>query len=198
MNKIQALINQLCPNGVEFRTLGEVCEVLRGKRLTKKELKDDGKYPVFHGGLIPLGRYDKYNRKANQTMVINTGSVGEVVWSDVDFWSSDGTFVVETPDNINDRYLYFFLKTQEPYLKTQKREGGVPTIDRVAVEKLQIPLPPLAVQQEIVNILDKFTKLEAELEAELKARKKQYEYYRCKLLTFSEILMGGGGQMDYK
>ena len=123
-------------------------------------------------------------------MVINTGSIGEVVWSGVDFWSSDGTFVVETNDVIEDKFLYYYLKTKEQYLKSQKREGGVPTIDRSVVEKLSIPLPPLSVQQEIVRILDKFTQLEAELEAELDCRKRQYEYYRNKLLTFNEI--GGG------
>ncbi len=191
MNKIQQLIQQYCPNGVEFKELGEVCEVLRGKRLTKKELSEDGSYPVFHGGLIPLGRYDEFNRKANQTMVINTGSVGEVVWSGVDFWSSDGTFVVKTPDDIEDKFLYYFLKTQEPYLKSQRRDGGVPTIDRQAVEKIQIPIPPLPIQQEIVTILDSFTQLEAELEAELEARRAQYEHYRAKLLKFSNLNGGG-------
>ena len=175
---------------VVWKPLGEVCKVLRGKRLTKKELSDEGIYPVFHGGLIPLGYYNSYNRKGNQTMVINTGSIGEVVWSGVDFWSSDGTFVVETNDVIEDKFLYYYLKTKEQYLKSQKREGGVPTIDRSVVEKLSIPLPPLSVQQEIVRILDKFTQLEAELEAELDCRKRQYEYYRNKLLTFNEI--GGG------
>ena len=54
-------------------------------------------------------------------------------------------------------------------------------------KSIQIPLPPLSVQQEIVRILDKFTQLEAELEAELEGRKRQYEYYRNKLLTFNEI-----------
>ena len=181
---------------VVWKPLGEVCKVLRGKRLTKKELSDEGIYPVFHGGLIPLGYYNSYNRKGNQTMVINTGSIGEVVWSGVDFWSSDGTFVVETNDVIEDKFLYYYLKTKEQYLKSQKREGGVPTIDRSVVEKLSIPLPPLSVQQEIVRILDKFTQLEAELEAELDCRKRQYEYYRNKLLTFSEI--GGGTEIVWK
>ena len=184
MSKIDELIKQLCPDGIQYEQLGENCEVLRGKRLTKKELHEDGNFPVFHGGLIPLGRYDKFNRSANQTMVINTGSVGEVVWSSVDFWSSDGTFVIKTSDIINDRFLYYFLKTQESYLKTQKREGGVPTIDRQTVENLSIPIPPLAIQEEIVNILDTFTTLEAELEAELEARKKQYTFYRDSLLSF--------------
>jgi type I restriction enzyme S subunit len=193
MNNIEKLIKELCPNGVEWKELGDVCEVLRGKRLTKKELSENGNYPVFHGGLIPLGHYDKFNRRANQTMVINTGSVGEVVWSGVDFWSSDGTFVVETNKNIDDKFLYYFLKTREAFLKSQRREGGVPTIDRFVIEKIPIPIPPLPIQQEIVNILDKFTALEAELQAELDARRKQYEYYREKLLTFNEIETSRGG-----
>ena len=65
MSKIDELIKELCPNGVEWKTLGEVCDVLRGKRVTKKELADNYQYPVFHGGLIPLGKYNKCNRKAN-------------------------------------------------------------------------------------------------------------------------------------
>ena len=125
MNKIENLIKQHCPDGVEFKKLGEVCEVLRGKRLTKKELSANGRYPVFHGGLIPLGNYDKFNRKANQTMVINTGSVGEVVWSSVDFWSSDGTFVIETPNSIDDKFeIYTYIKdycNDIPYDTEHKR-----------------------------------------------------------------------------
>lgn len=78
MSKLDELIAELCPEGVEYKCLGKVCNVLRGKRLTKKELSEQYQYPVFHGGLIPLGKYKDYNRKANQTMVINTGSVGEV------------------------------------------------------------------------------------------------------------------------
>ena len=170
---------------VEWKPLGEVARVLRGKRLTKKELVEGGKYPVFHGGLIPLGWFSQFNRRANQTMVINTGSIGEVVWSDIDFWSSDGTFVVQTPDYIDDKFIFYFLKTREGYLKSQKRVGGVPTIDRLAVENVLTPIPPLRIQQEIVKVLDKFTELEATLEAELQLRKQQYNYYRDFLLNFA-------------
>ena len=177
-------INKILKNvEIEYKALSEVCEILRGKRLTKKDLADDGDYPVFHGGLIPLGRYNEFNRKASQTMVINTGSVGEVVWSGVDFWSSDGTFVIKTPDNIEDKYLYYFLKTKESYLKSQKRDGGVPTIDKQVVGNIQVPIPSMEIQKEIVRVLDSFTELEAELEA----RKKQYEYYRNQLLDFSAL-----------
>lgn len=184
MNRIEKLIEELCPDGVEFRELGMVCKVLRGKRLTKKELSDNAKYPVYHGGIIPLGFYNEYNCKANSTMVINTGSVGEVGYSYVDFWSSDGTFTIQTPDNIDDRYVYLYLKIKENFLKSQRREGGVPTINRETVEKVVIPIPPLPIQQEIVSILDTFTALDASLQAELEARRKQYEHYRDQLLSF--------------
>ena len=199
MKETSFLAKLLDGEKVEWKSLGEVCEVLRGSRLTKKELSDEYQYPVFHGGLIPLGYYNQYNRNANQTMIINTGSIGEVVWSSVDFWSSDGTFVVKTPDEIDDRFLYFFLKINETYFKSQKREGGVPTINREAIANLQIPIPcpenpkkSLEIQAEIVRILDNFTTLTAELTAELTARKKQYAYYREQLLTFAE------GEVEWK
>lgn len=199
MKETSFLAKLLDGEKVEWKSLGEVCEVLRGSRLTKKELSDEYQYPVFHGGLIPLGYYNQYNRNANQTMIINTGSIGEVVWSSVDFWSSDGTFVVKTPDEIDDRFLYFFLKINETYFKSQKREGGVPTINREAIANLQIPIPcpenpkkSLEIQAEIVRILDNFTTLTAELTAELTARKKQYSYYRDQLLTFAE------GEVEWK
>jgi len=199
MNKIEQLIKQFCPDGVEFKKTGDVCEVLRGKRLTKKELSQNEKYPVYHGGIEVLGYYKQYNRKANTTMIINTGSVGEVVYSFVDFWSSDGTFTIKTPEHINDRFLYFVLKIKESYLKTQKREGGVPTISKATIENIKIPIPPLPIQQEIVSILDKFTQLQAELETELEARRKQYEYYRDQLLQADEEgMMSSGVKAEWK
>lgn len=91
-------------------------------------------------------------------------------------------------ENINiNKYVYYFLKQQEPYFQKLGSKMQMPQIALPDTEKFQIPLPPLSVQQEIVRILDKFTQLEAELEAELDCRKRQYEYYRNKLLiSFDE------------
>ena len=191
MSRIEEMIRELCPNGVEFKRLGDVCRVLRGKRLTTKELTEEGQYPVYHGGVEPIGYYVTNNRNANSTMIINVGaSAGTIGYSKVDFWSSDGCFCFSHNEQINQRYLYFYLQSVELSIKSKVRKAGIPTLDNREIERLYIPVPPLAIQNEIVNILDKFTELEADLEAELEARRKQYEYYRNKLLNFSEF--GGG------
>lgn len=185
MSRIEQLIAELCPDGVEWKELGEVCQVIRGKRLTKNQLSDNEKYPVFHGGLEPLGFYGKSNRIANTVMVINVGaSAGTVGFSFVDFWSSDGCFCIEHSNLLLSRYLYYTLIFQENRLRSKVRAAGIPTLDAIVINKISIPIPPLPIQQEIVRILDTFTNLDAELQAELEARKKQYEHYRNQLLNF--------------
>lgn len=187
MKYLQKLLNE---TEVEWKPLGEVCKVLRGKRLTKRDLVQDGKYPIFHGGLEPIGYYSENNRLANSTMVINVGaSAGTVGFCKHDFWSSDGCFCFSHNDTINQRYLFYALQSIEKTLKCNVRKAGIPTLDNKYIERVLIPIPclenkkkSLEIQGNIVEILDKFTTLEAELEAELDCRKKQYEYYRNKLL----------------
>lgn len=91
------------------------------------------------------------------------------------------------------KYLAYILKTT--YFQNEVKKitgvGSVPNVPQSSLAKIEIPLPPIEVQTEIVRILDKFTSLEAELEAELDCRKRQYEYYRDKLLSFDNV---GGGQ----
>lgn len=192
MNKIERMLQELCPEGVEYKKLGEICEILRGKRLTTRDLTLDGKYPVYHGGVEPIGYYSRNNRIANSTMIINVGaSAGTVGFCSVDFWSSDGCFCFTHNSDINQRYLFFVLQSMEPSIKSKVRKGGIPTLDNKDVERIIIPVPPLPIQEEIVRILDHFTELTAVLQAklntELQARQEQYEYYRNRLLTFTKI-----------
>jgi type I restriction enzyme S subunit len=177
---------------VEWVPLGQVAKILRGKRLTKSDLSENEEYPVYHGGLDPLGYYGEANRPANSVMVINVGaSAGTVGFSSVDFWSSDGCFTLAHADGINSKFLYHFLIGHEHHIKGQVRVAGIPTLDAFVVEKILIPIPcpddpqkSLAIQGEIVRILDAFTALTAELTAELTARKTQYNHYRNQLLSF--------------
>ncbi|MCR5550504.1 MAG: restriction endonuclease subunit S [Bacteroidales bacterium] len=186
MGKIDELIQRYCPDGVEYVRFGDALSVNRGKRLTKMQLSDDGQYYVYHGSKdTPLGKYSQFNVKGNTTIVVNTGGIGGVKFCDDDFWCSDGSFWIGHSDLFNDKYVYYYLSPLEPYFASQKRVGGVPTIDRSVVENVEIPVPPLPVQEEIVRILDNFTNLAAELQAELQARQQQYQYYRDTLLSFA-------------
>ena len=181
--KVEQLIQQHCPNGVEYKKLGEVLSVNRGRRLTKVQLSEDGQYYVYHGSKdTPLGKYSQFNVKGNTTIVVNTGGIGGVKFCDDDFWCSDGSFWIGHSDLFNDKFVYYYLSPLEPYFASQKRVGGVPTIDRSVVENVEIPIPPLPVQEEIVRILDNFTELQAELQAELQKRLQQYNYYINQLL----------------
>lgn len=171
--------------GVEMKNLGEIAKVLRGKRLTKKQLDDNAIYPVFHGGLEPLGKYGQYNREANTVMIINVGaSAGTVGYSDCRFWSSDGCFCISHSELLNNKYLFYYLETKTHYLQSQVRHAGIPTLDNPIVEKITLPLLSLPEQSRIVSILDTFEASIANLEAQLELRQKQYEYYRNQLLTF--------------
>lgn len=184
MSKLNDLINKLCPDGVEFVKLGETCEVLRGKRLTKKQLSETEKYPVFHGGIQPIGFYSKKNRNANTVMIINVGaSAGTIGYSEKDFWSSDGCYCLSHTESVLPRYIYYVLSKDQHYFQSKARHGGIPTLDALVVRNYRIPLPPLPIQAEIVRILDCFTQLEAELDC----RKRQYEFYRDQLLSFDKL-----------
>ena len=175
---------------VIWRKLGEVCDVLRGRRLTKKQLSQDKEgFAVFHGGIVPIGYYPTANRKANSTMVINVGaSAGTVGFSREKFWSSDGCFCFTENSILLQRFLFYYLQSIEHEIKSKVRVAGIPTLDAGILSNLEIPLPPLSVQSRIVEILDKFDALTNSitegLPLEIKLRKQQYEYYREQLLDF--------------
>lgn len=186
MSKLQELIKELCPEGVEFRKLGEVCEIKRGVRVVKNDLINDGKYPVFQNSLIPLGYYDKNNYPANITFVISAGAAGEIGYTEEPIWAADDCLTIISPNNIINKFIYYCLIANKLFFVSKVRRASVPRLSRTVVDNFEIPIPPLEIQSEIVRILDTFTAHTAELQAELQARKEQYEYYRNKLLTFDE------------
>ena len=109
-----------------------------------------------------------------------------------EMWS----YHTNSPD-VNAKFLYYYLKTQEDYFQQLGSVMQMPQISIPTTEKFPIPLPPLRVQSRIVEILDKFTQLEAELEAELEARNKQYDFYRNRLLDFA-LRDDLKGQVEWK
>lgn len=211
MNKIEQLLQQHCPNGVEWKMLGEVCDVRNGFAFKSNKLKDKGE-PILRIGNIQnrkikindLKYFDRLDYKENLEPFIvkkgdiliamsgaTTGKIG-MLESENNFYLNQRVGKFEPIKGVIDNnYLYHYLlsKTNDIYILAGG--GAQPNLSSITLlEKLSIPLPPLAVQEEIVRILDTFTTLETELEialeAELELREKQYDYYRNKLLTFKQ------------
>lgn len=190
MKNLDEMIKEFCPDGVEFVKLGEICEIKTGKGITQKNCSDSDCYPVYSGGKEPMGYYKEYNRDANTVTISRVGAyAGFVNYVTEKFYLNDKCFSIIPKGQLklNTKYLFYKLKAIEGEIISLQSGGGVPTINTKKTGSLEIPLPPIEVQTEIVRILDKFTSLEAELEAELDCRKRQYEYYRDKLLSFDNV-----------
>ena len=178
-----------CSN-VEYKRLGDIAIIERGKRLVRNDLSQEIGYPVYQNALKPLGYYTDKNRNANSVFIIGAGAAGEIGYSYVDYWAADDCFTFVCDDKLNQRYLYFLLMSKQAYLKNNVRKSSIPRLPRIALENMEIPVPPLSVQENIVKILDRFDKLNNDMSegipAEIEARKKQYEYYRDTLLSFDD------------
>ncbi len=189
MHKIERLLQTLAPKGVEFRKLGEVINILKGKQLNKELLLDYGEYPVMNGGIHASGYWNEYNTDYPKIIISQGGaSAGYVNYMTSKFWAGAHCYAIElNSEKLNYKFLYYFLKNSQTILMKSQFGAGIPALNKADIETLTIPIPPLEIQQEIVKILDAFTELNTELNTELKARKKQYEYYQNMLLDFKGI-----------
>ncbi|BDO46395.1 restriction endonuclease subunit S [Helicobacter pylori] len=191
--RLKTLFHTLAPKGVEFRKLGEVINILKGKQLNKELLLDYGEYPVMNGGIHASGYWNEYNTDYPKIIISQGGaSAGYVNYMTSKFWAGAHCYAIElNSEKLNYKFLYYFLKNSQTILMKSQFGAGIPALNKVDIETLTIPIPPLEIQQEIVKILDQFsiltTDLLAGIPAEIEARKKQYEYYREKLLTFKPL-----------
>jgi len=179
MSAIDDLITNHCPDGVEVKPLAKVARIKNGK--DHKALKE-GDIPVYGSGGI-MRYVDTYAYNKPSVLIPRKGSLGNLFFVDVPFWNVDTIFYTEIDEaQILPKFFYYFLTTVG--LGDMNQAGGVPSQTQSNLNKLEIPTPPIELQKEIVRVLDKFTLLKAELEAELEARQTQYEHYRDKLLKF--------------
>ena len=187
MSKLDELLRELCPDGVEYKKLVDAVSIERGKRVVRSQLSISGKYPVYQNSLTPLGYHTDYNYNANTTFIIVAGAAGEIGFSDKAFWAADDCFAIVCPEGVLNRYIYHLLLNNQNQLVSKVRKASIPRLSRSAIENLVIPIPPLDVQREIVRILDDYTEnvteLQRQLTAELTARKIQYSFYRDYLLA---------------
>jgi len=192
---------------VEWKTLGEVGTFVRGTSFQKKHFVEKGIGCIHYGEIYT--RYGLFAKKtisylneeiANKArkaaygdLIIATTSENDDDVCKSTVWLGTESIVVSNDacyyhHTLNPKYVAYFFRTDE--FQKQKRAyitgTKVKRVNANDLAKITIPVPPLRVQARIVEILDKFTQLEAELEAELEARKKQYAYYRDQLLNFSQ------------
>lgn len=180
MSRIDELISKLAPEGVSFKTLGEVLRIKNGR--DHKSL-GDGDIPVYGSGGI-MRYVDTAAAEGPSVLIPRKGSLGNIFYVEGPFWVVDTIFRTEIDTAlVEPKFVYHQLMTMG--LGDMNQAGGVPSQTQSVLNLLRIPVPPLEVQREIVRVLDQFTLLEAELEAELEARRRQYEHYRTRAFDFS-------------
>ncbi|MDO4871728.1 MAG: restriction endonuclease subunit S, partial [Candidatus Saccharibacteria bacterium] len=186
MSKIDDLIKELCPDGVEAKELGDIAIVKTGQTINKAMIQNSpGGYPVVNSGKDPLGYYRHYNTEDDPIGVTSRGAgVGSVTWYKGRYFRGNLNYSVTIKEKreIMDRYIFHLLLNNQSSIQALATYDGIPALNASNLKKLLVPLPPLEVQKEIVRVLDSFTELEA--------RKKQYEYYRNELLNFDEAQDG--------
>ena len=181
MSKINQLIQNHCPAGVEYKKLEDVLTIKNGRDYKQF---GDGDVPVYgSGGIMTYINTAVYDKPS--VLIPRKGSLDKLYYVDTPFWNVDTIFYTDIDTSlVEPKYIYYYLEGQ--HLERLNKAGGVPSLTQAVLNKVQLPVPPLEVQREIVRILDNFTSLTAELQAELQARKKQYEYYRDELLKPQE------------
>ena len=184
MSEISDMIQRLCPDGVEYRKLGEVCSVVSApKKIDKGDYQSSGMIPIVDQGKKLVIGYtnDRYATVPKGCYVIFGDHTREIKYVDFDFaQGADGVKILKANNHVDIRYLFHAMTNLTIPSRGYNRHWTI-------ARDLEIPVPPLEVQRKIVEVLDNFSELTAELTAELEARKKQYEYYRDNLLNFSQI-----------
>lgn len=180
MSKLEELIQELCPDGVETFPLEECCNILDKKRKpVTKNSREKGEYPYYGANGVQDYVSDyifngKFVLVGEDGSVITKSGTPVVTWAEGKIWVNNHAHVIEEKSGTMLRYLYFYIQTIDV---TSLIHGNIPKLTGRDFRSLKIALPPLEIQREIVSILDNFT--------ELTARKTQYTYYRDKLLANS-------------
>ena len=194
MSRLSEMIKKLCPDGVEYKKLSEVCEILDSQRkpVTKKD-RTTGPYPYYGAN----GIQDYVDEFIFDGTFLLLGEDGSVVtehgcpvvhWATGKIWVNNHAHILKEKEELRLRFLFHYLQT----VNIQHFVKGVPPkLNQKNLREILIPIPPLPIQNEIAKMLDDFTErtedLITQLNAELELRKKQYNFYRDSLLNFVRV-----------
>lgn len=196
MSRLKELIERLCPDGVEFSPLKNIAIIKNGKDYKHC---GPGDIPVYGSGGI-MTYIDQFCYDKPTVLLPRKGSIGKIYYVETPFWNVDTVYYTDIDTTkVCPKFLYYFLATID-LEKMNCGKGAVPSLTQEILYRIIIPVPPIEVQEEIVRILDRFADYAASLQAELQARKEQYEYYRNLLLTFNPSACGCGtdGEQEIK
>ncbi|EHP6148679.1 restriction endonuclease subunit S [Escherichia coli] len=193
---------------VEWQTLGKVLKRTKGTKITAGQMKalhkDNAPLKIFAGGktvaFVDFKDIPEKDINREPSIIVKSRGIIEFEYYDKPFSHKNEMWSYHSNnDAISIKYIYYFLKINEGYFQKIGGKMQMPQIATPDTDKFEVPIPcpdnpekSLAIQSEIVRILDKFTALTAELTAELNMRKKQYNYYRDQLLSFKE------GEVEWK
>jgi type I restriction enzyme S subunit len=208
MSKIDDMIAEYCPNGVEFRELREIFTIRNGyyPPKTKKSYWENGTIPWFQikdireNGRILASSVQYVSEKAvkskglfpaNSILIATSATIGEHALITVPHLASirftSLSLKHEFADILNMRFVFYYCFVIDKWCLSNVKTSTFSSVNMTAFKKIKFPIPPLSIQKEIVKVLDAFTEeLEVGLKAELEYRHKQYEYYLDKLLSFEE------------
>ncbi|MCQ2847106.1 restriction endonuclease subunit S, partial [Helicobacter pylori] len=211
--RLKTLLHTLAPKGVEFRKLGEVCDFQNGFAFQRKNFRNTG-LPIIRISNIQNDRllldeviyfslndykgtnFEPFKIIKGDILIAmsgaTTGKIGILTFDTTLYLNQRVGKFKPNITKLNNKFLYYFLLTKINFLYSLAGGGAQPNLSSNQIlQQITIPIPPLEIQQEIVKILDQFsiltTDLLAGIPAEIKARKKQYEYYREKLLAFKPL-----------
>ncbi len=188
MSRLEEFLKKECPDGVEYKQIKDIAKINRGIIISKKYIEENkGDYPVYSSQTENNGELGRINNYAYDgeylTWTTDGANAGSVFYRNEKFNITNVCGLIKiTEDNIITKFVYYILHIYAP--KYVNRGMGNCKLMSNVMESISIPIPPIEVQKEIVRILDTFTKYQDLLNRELELRKKQYEYYRDKLLTF--------------
>lgn len=208
MSKIQDLIDELCPDGVEFHPISQIFNMRNGYTPSKNNdnfwnsedipwfrmedirangnILEDSILKVSKSALKKNGPFEK-----NSIIVATSATIGEHALIETDFLCNQRftalTLKSEFREKFNIKFIYYYCFVLDEWCKRNTTTSSFSSVDMVGFKNFKFPMPPLKIQEEVVRILDRFTLLEAELEAELEARRKQYAHYRDSLLFSDKI-----------
>lgn len=184
MSRIDDLIRNLCPDGVEHKLLKDLVRIKNGRDF--KHLKQ-GDIPVYGSGGV-ISYVNESASEGPSVLIPRKGSLNKLYFVEGPFWTVDTIFYTEISSQLEPKYFYYYLQTL--HLEKMNQAGGVPSLTQRTLNELHIPTPPILIQREIARVLDQFSQLKAELETELEAEREahqhQFTYYRDHIVTGSQ------------